>query len=388
MIQRDELPDTGLVAWYVGSGDSLTLLTGRKGDTELIVQVDLNHLSLSDDDDDPHVPIVQQLVGILPKVDGRPYLAAFVLTHPDQDHCRGFKQLLQDENVLIGELWITPRIFEEYKADLCEDAAAFREEADRRLTLLKDRIAGSGDRLRVVGRQDLFELDQLKFLPEDARSPIGSSTTLVDGQNLEGSFTAGFHGLPDVDENSDRNDTSLAMRVTLSAGNCEQRILFLGDLAHESLSSILADADGKELNFDVLIAPHHCSKRALFDDNGNEVAKVVKGLRDRASDDAWMVASSSPIPTSDSDGADPPHRVAWKKYGEIFGVDRQVCTGEHGSKEDPDSVIFDVSGRNCGYSKPARAANARATSALIGAAAAARPRPRPTDRRGYGIPLS
>lgn len=119
-MKREELPDVGLVAWYVGSGDSLTLLTGEEGDgAEVIVQVDLNHLSAGDDDDNPHVAIVSQLVEILPEVDGRPYLAVFVLTHPDQDHCRGFKTLLEDENVLIGELWMTPRIFEEYKADLC-----------------------------------------------------------------------------------------------------------------------------------------------------------------------------------------------------------------------------------------------------------------------------
>ena len=298
------------MAWYVGSGDSLTLLTGQEGDSaELIVQVDLNHLA-SGDDDEPHVPIVKQLVEILPIVDDQPYLAVFVLTHPDQDHCRGFTQLLEDENVLIGELWMTPRIFEEYKADLCDDATAFREEADRRVAVMKDGGAGSGDRLRVVGREDLFEFEELKDLPEDARSLIGSTTTWVDGWNLAGTFAAGFHGLPDVDENTDRNDTSLVMRVTLSSDDCEQRILFLGDLAHESLGSILATVGDDDLDFDGVIAPHHCSKRALFDDAGKEVGEVVDGFTDKASDGAWVVASSSPIPASDSDGASTVGRAA------------------------------------------------------------------------------
>ena len=387
MLEREELPEVGLVAWYVGAGDSLTLLTGQEGDgAELLVQVDLNDLAVADDDADPHVPIVQQLVEILPVMDGRPYLAAFVLTHPDEDHCRGFKKLLHDEDVLIGELWMTPRIFEEYKTELCEDAKAFREEADRRLDVLSDGEAGSGDRLRVVGRAELFELGQLQALPEEARSAIGSSTTLVDGWDLEGTFEAGFHGLPDVDENTDRNDTSLVTRVTLSAEGCEQRILFLGDLAHESLGSVLENSTGDELDFDVLVAPHHCSKRALFDDDNNEVGDVVDGLSDRAADEAWMVASSSPIPSTDSKGADPPHRLAWDKYGKIFGPDRQVCTGEHGGEDSPDPVIFATDADDCGYSKPAGAvAAALAASALAGAAAAARPKPRPVDRKGYGV---
>ena len=156
MKNRDDLPDSGFVAWYVGAGDSLTLLSGQDGDgAELVIQVDLNHLSASEDDDDPHVPIIDQLIEILPKIGDRPYLAAFVLTHPDQDHCRGFEQLLDD--VLIGELWVTPRIFEEYKADLCDDATAFRKEADRRLDAMASGDGKSGNRIRVVARDELFE---------------------------------------------------------------------------------------------------------------------------------------------------------------------------------------------------------------------------------------
>ncbi|WP_420638134.1 hypothetical protein [Candidatus Poriferisocius sp.] len=385
MKKRDDLPDVGLVAWYVGAGDSLTLLTGQERDgAELIVQVDLNHMSLGEDDQEPHVPVIRQLVEILPVVDERPYLAAFVLTHPDQDHCRGFRQLLEEEKVLIGELWMTPRIFEEYQSELCDDAIAFREEADRRLAAIKVGASGSGNRLRVVGRDDLFELSDLQVLPYDARSSIGSVTTFLDGWDLEGSFEAGFHGLPDVGEDVDRNDTSLVMRVTMSAGDCAQRVLFLGDLAHDRLGSILGGSESDELEFDVLIAPHHCSKRALFDDDGNEAGAVISGLTANAADGAWMVASAPPIPSSDTDGADPPHRVAWDKYSEIFGVDHQVCTGEHGSEINPDPVVFGVGHESSGYLKPSTDA-AIGASALIGAAAAARSRPRPTDRRGYGI---
>ena len=384
MKKRDDLPDVGVAAWYVGAGDSLTVLSGHEGSgVELVLQVDLNHLSAGEDDDEPHVPIIDQLAEILPEVDGRPYLAAFVLTHPDQDHCRGFERLLDE--VLIGELWVTPRIFDEYKTDLCEDATAFRKEADRRLKAMTSGNDESGDRIRVVAPDELFDSEPYNALPKEAQSPIGSSTSMIDGHDAADAFTAIFHGPLDLGDDTDRNDTSLAMRVTLSSGSCEQRFLFLGDLAQESLTALFEEAKDDELEFDVIVAPHHCSKRALFNDDGDEVREVISGLTDNAAEGAWVVVSAPPIPASDTDGADPPHRVAWDKYGEVFGSDHQVCTGQHGSKDDPDPVVFGVGDDDCGYLKPSTAA-ALAASALITTAGKARPRPRPTDRQGYGLP--
>ena len=242
--------------------------------------------------------------------------------------------------------------------------------------------------LVVVGGVEAVELLQCRqpynTLPTEARSPVGTSTCMIDGHDSASTFTATFHGPLEAGEGTDRNDTSLAMRVTLTSGGCDQRILLLGDLAHESLAALLNEADNEKLKFDIFVAPHHCSKRALFDDDGNEVSEVISGLTDNAAEDAWVVVSAPPIPESDTDGADPPHRVAWGKYAEILGSDHQVCTGQHGSKDDPDPVVFGAGDDDCGYLKPSTAA-AIAASTLVSTAAAARPRPRPTDRRGYGL---
>ena len=118
-----DLPKRGLVFWPVGNGDSTTIII----DSDTYLQVDLNHLEKSDDDDDASWAIVDELVERLPRVNRRPYLAAFVLTHPDQDHCRGFANLLK--KVDIGELWFTPRVFLEYNKDLCDDAKEFKKES-------------------------------------------------------------------------------------------------------------------------------------------------------------------------------------------------------------------------------------------------------------------
>ena len=85
-------PQKGYIFWPVGNGDSTTIVV----DDETIIQVDLNHLSESDEDDDPHTPIIENLIDNLPEINDKPFLSVFVLTHPDQDHCRGFADLLEE----------------------------------------------------------------------------------------------------------------------------------------------------------------------------------------------------------------------------------------------------------------------------------------------------
>ncbi len=148
-----QLPKQGFMYWPVGNGDSTTIAL----DATTFVQVDINDLKKADDPSDPHTPMVDRLVEFLPRVNGRPYLAAFVLSHPDQDHCKGFAELKR--RVMIGELWFSPRVFAEFKTDLCDDAKIFKEEAHRRVrkTIDSRGIVGSGDRVRVVGYDDLLE---------------------------------------------------------------------------------------------------------------------------------------------------------------------------------------------------------------------------------------
>ena len=73
-----DLPTRGFIFWPVGTGDSATV----KVDDETYLQVDIRHMAKSDEDEDPAWPIIDHLVEILPKVNGRPYLSTFALTHP------------------------------------------------------------------------------------------------------------------------------------------------------------------------------------------------------------------------------------------------------------------------------------------------------------------
>ncbi|WP_419925330.1 hypothetical protein [Candidatus Poriferisocius sp.] len=278
-------------------------------------------------------------------------------------------------------MWVTPRIFDEYKSELSDDAEAFRNEADRRLKIAVKGKAKSGDRIRVIGHKDVLASKPYSDLSDSAKSEIGTAVESIDGHDTSGRFTAVFCGPADADEDADRNDTSLAMQVTLADGDCSQRFLLLGDLAREALGDLFDNADDSHVEFDVLVMPHHCSKGALFDSDGNADTKVVEGLKAAKADGAWAVASSPPIPKSDKNGADPPHRVAWDKYSKILGADYMVCTGSHGSEEDPDPVVFSV-GDPCGYARPEAAA--AASTDLGRDVKKARPRPKASKPSGYG----
>src|SRR5260370_9055720 len=114
--------------WPVGTGDSTTIVV----DDDHVIQVDLHDMAKADSDDAIVTPVVDALAACLPKRNGRPHLAVFVLTHADQDHCRGFADLLK--SVTIGALWATPRVWredEDAEAVICDGARAFQEGAER-----------------------------------------------------------------------------------------------------------------------------------------------------------------------------------------------------------------------------------------------------------------
>lgn len=315
-----ELPARGLVFWPVGNGDSTTIVV----DSETCLQVDLNHLEKSEDDDNASWAVVDELVDRLPKVNGRPYLATFALTHPDQDHCRGFADLR--EKVNIGELWFTPRVFGEYNKDLCDDAVDFKKEAQRRIekTIEAKGDPGSGDRVRVFGYSELLEEDEFKDFPEDRLTVPGSEVTMIDEKDAADEFRAFVHAPFKDDEAGERNDTSLGMQVTLYQGNQKLRVLLLGDLSYPVIKRIFEVSKEDDLAWNVLLAPHHCSKAAMYwkeeEDDEEELKKHIVEEMDNASlEPNRVVSSSNSVPSSNKAGDNPPHAKAKTQYESITG---------------------------------------------------------------------
>lgn len=335
------------IFWPVGCGDTTTIVVSE-GE---VVQIDINDKLMADEEGNEHIPIVDELVAKLPKRNGRPYLSCFVLTHPDLDHCRGFEDLLK--RVTIGEIWHTPRIFREYEdeRDLCADAQVFRTEAHRRAkrSIEVGGDPGPGNRVRIIGyASELFELGERYhgFPQQQFYTRPGNAVVTLDGAKVSDRFQAFIHapfksGLAD-----ERNETSLAMQIVIGPGNpiCG---LFLGDVSYPTLMQIFGEThlhgnDGM-LQWNVLLAPHHCSKKAMYERDalGNDVLQqdVLDELSACQLDTGYIVASSNEFPHSNRPGDNPPHRKAGNRYEEIVNTEF-VCTGEFSTPEHVRPIIF------------------------------------------------
>jgi len=374
------------IFWPVGCGDSTTVVISE---TEAL-QIDLNDKVMASDDDNEHIPIVDELVAKLPKRDGKPYLSCFVLTHPDQDHCRGFADLLK--RVVIGELWHSPHIFREFEDQetLCDDAIAFRKEAHRRAEKTKKANGdpGAGDRVRVIGYSSLFQPgERYHGFPDQFRTRPGDEVVNLDGANVADRFHAFIHGPFKEGEADARNETSVAMRIVVGSAQHPMYGLFLGDVSYPTLMQIFEqthahDNDGM-LAWNVLLAPHHCSKKVMYEDDVLR-QDAMDELNNPQLENGYVVASSSEFPASNSSGDNPPHIKARRRYEEIVNTGF-LCTCEHSTAENPRPIIFTTNGNGITLITGEYEISEAARASLASAVAAARGRPAPPSAKvGFG----
>ena len=334
----------------MGTGDSTTIVI----DDHHVMQVDLHDMAMADDDDAVAAAVVDRLVEVLPEHDGEPYLAAFILTHGDKDHSLGFADLL--EKVTIGELWATPRLWREYTENdvpLCPDAEAFHKEAKRRVAatekaVSEGRVPASGDRIRVVGYDTDHDKHAYDELPDEYLSYPGQSVTTIDGEDLSDRFEAFIHAPFKDDCAAERNDTSLALQITLKDGTGgEGHVLLLGDLAHGTIKKIFEYSEyadrPERLTWEVLLAPHHSSKKVMYVvEEGTEVLKqdILDLLEGHAAGTSVVVISSSEFPETNKSGDNPPHLLARARYEEV--ADDCICTAEYPDTDAPRPIVFGI----------------------------------------------
>ncbi len=343
--------ERGIIFWPVGNGDSTTVIVNE----DVFLQVDICHHEKAENDESAEIPVLDELLKLLPKKDGEPYLAVFALTHPDEDHCKGFEELLKKAQ--IGEIWFTPRVFDEFKKDLCSDAKAFQEETKRRIKKVIDNKGevASGDRIRIVGYSEDLKEDYRGF-PNIYISVPGKTTSMLNGTDYSSHFKAFFHSPFKDDLDGDRNDTSLAMQITLINGPSKGKIMLLGDLSYPILRKIYDRSDEQDVAWDVFLAPHHCSKSAMYykDDEVNEDTPrhdILDDIRDSAvATNHYIIASSRPIPARNSEGDNPPHAKAFNRYIENVAPTDFICTMEH-PVEAPVPVVFGMTEKGLSYQK-------------------------------------
>jgi beta-lactamase superfamily II metal-dependent hydrolase len=353
------LPSRGAVFWPVGTGDSTTIVV----DDDTVMQIDLHDMAKADSEESPEVAVVDELVQCLPLRDGRPYLAVFALTHADKDHCLGFADLL--DKITIGELWATPRLWREYTEDgaedeLCADARAFQEEAERRVDAIKSAIAAgedpeSGDRIIVIGYDTDHHKHAYDELPERYKSGPGKAITALDWEDTSGRFEAFVHAPFAADAAAARNETSLAMQITLQdESGVTGKMLLFGDLAHDTIMKVFSFSESHDredrVEWDLLLAPHHCSKKVMYlrsVDGDEELEEdVLRAFERHQLPGAVVISSSGEIPDEDSVGANPPHKMAYDRYSEI--ADEVFVTMEWLDVNDPSPIVFGVTADGVG----------------------------------------
>jgi len=383
------LPKIGFVFWPVGTGDSTTVVIKEK---EVVMQIDLHHMEKSDDKEDPHVPIVDELVRLLPRKDNRPYLSVFVLTHPDKDHIQGFEMLLKEIN--IGEIWHTPRIFNEYSADLSDDAKAFKKEVDRRrkITIKNKGKVGAGDRVRIIGHDEIFEEEDYKDFPQEWRTYPGNSIKRVDGEDCSNAFETFVHAPFKESSEAERNETSLALQVALFKDKHSAKAFLFGDHCYPTIRKIYDKTKEKKreryLEWDILLAPHHCSKRVMYwQDEGKEKEEFKKDIMDEFENSersaAYIVASCE-ADFSDEEGKNPPHLKARKRYEEIIESGHFLSTQEHPDKKKPVAIKFELTEDGLNYDRPKGDDSSKAKDISSAVAAARGGETPPKQQVGFG----
>lgn len=366
--------------FQVGNGDMtlVVLDSGRR------ILIDCK-IGLSADDPNEDTPDVgSQLRGRLVRdQDDRLYVDAFLLTHPDMDHCLGLTRHFHlgspsswaksDDKIIIREMWSSPIVFR--RADrknaaagltLCPDAEAWRNEARRRVKLYRAQgWLADGDRIQILGEDADGKTDDLLPILVSAGSPFSTICGETDG-TFAGFLLAPL--LADDEEEAEilsKNNSSVIVQLTLAAdGNARAgRYLFGGDAEVGVWERIRDKYDDDVLSYEVLLAPHHCSWHSLSWDSWSkegEKAKVSEKARSalaQAAAGAIVVASSNHIADDD---IDPPCIRAKREYQAILksGLGTFRCVAD-----EPDDVPLEISVGYFGV-KPSRVLAGVAGAAL------------------------
>ena len=341
----------------------ITFYPVKNGDTNLIefsdgikMLIDCKFRSEAESDNDDYNVIDDLLTNKLTnKKHGLPYLNAFVLTHPDQDHCLGFgKKFFLDKNpekedpsqedkdsklILIGELWYSPRVFTEHEGDLSDDAKAFKKEAERRMQLWKDDDSSKdkpGNRIRIIGYSDIDDLDGI---PDECITAAGEEINKVDGSH-RGSYRFFIHSpFKKAIDGDSRNETSIVMQIRIDSGNTKDvgKVFFGGDAEWRVWKKIQEKTtDSKYLEWNLLEAPHHCSYTFFSDNREDEPEQSSLDFLDNRVGNGYIVSSSKTI-KKNSDN--PPCQKAKNRYITKLDNDEDyfMCT-ELEEKQKP--VVF------------------------------------------------
>ena len=392
---------TTITFFPVDNGDMTLVKFGDASGTTLLIDVNIRQ-DADDPDNDDCRDVAQDLRGRLRKdAKGRPYVDAFLLSHPDQDHCRGLERHFYlgalaeypdddadyaDKKIVIREIWSSPIVFRRASKNhtLCDDAKAFNKEARRRVAANRKNNFNveDGDRIKVLGKDIDGKTDDLTPICHEVNSVFST---------IRGSASAFFSARllgplePQDDEDKEelmaKNQSSVIINFTLAADSSTPKganFLTGGDAEVYIWREQWARHKHEPyvFEYDLLQAPHHCSWHTLSEDSWSDKRREVKVDGDarkalsQANQGAFIVASSKPIV---DDANDPPCIRAKEEYMDILSSKSGTfyCTGEYPKKSVVEPLEFTVG--QWGLTPPAKKDGGAKAAGIIGAAKAPMP---------------
>lgn len=321
--------------------------------------IDINIREAADDEDDDTPDVAANLRDRLDRDEnGRLYVDAFLLSHPDADHITGLRNHFHlgpadewnedEDRIIIHEMWSSPVVFRRAGPNnaLCDDAKAWAKEARRRVERFREDgfDTDEGDRILIMGEDTDGKTDDILDIVVALDETVNSCNR-VDASVFEARLLGPLP--PDDDEDEDElseNRSSVILRFFLKGGGVSDRCrLLTGGDAEAAIWKRLWERHGEDnpdwLSYDVLLTPHHCSWRSLSFDSWSDLgedAKVDQDARDALSQTlkgAVIVSSCKPIKKDDDN---PPHERAEREYIDIVDgdADRFFCTDEYWADKD------------------------------------------------------
>ncbi|NHQ86841.1 metallohydrolase [Iodobacter sp. HSC-16F04] len=383
---------TTITFFPVENGDMTLIKFGDLDATTLLIDVNIRQ-----DADNPGKDmrdVAKDLRERLKKdEDGRPYVDAFLLSHPDQDHCRGLtrhfylgpldkypddKKDDKDKKIVIREMWSSPIVFRRASKThtLCDDAKEFNAEARRRVQLNRDKnfAVENGDRIQIMGEDIDGKTDDLTSIVRK----VDSRFSTINGKSS--AFFSAFLLAPlnaqddeELEERLTKNESSVIMNITLAADvrTLDGAKFLTGGDAEVLIWNRLwqrHNAEADVLEYDIMQAPHHCSWHSLSEDSWSDYggkAKLDADARKALSktrDGAIIVASCKPIA---DDNNDPPCIRAKREYIEIVDEVKGefYCTGEYPSEKSVEPLVFTITAQ--GVQPPSKKESGSKAAAVV-----------------------
>lgn len=386
---------TTVTFFPVDNGDMTLVKFGDAEGTTLLI--DINIRKGADDTKSEVRDVAKDLRDRLKKDgNGRPFVDAFLLSHPDKDHCSGLERHFflgpladypdddkdyKDKKIVIREMWSSPIVFRRASKShtLCADAKAFNKEARRRVALNREKkfAVQDGDRIQLMGEDIDGKTDDLGPICRK----VNTTFNTICGRKSS-YFSAYLLGPIEVQDDEDReallakNHSSVIINFTLAADSSTPdgaKFLSGGDaevyIWREQWSR--HKHERAVLEYDLLQAPHHCSWHSMSEDSWSEKKREAKVDADARSalsqvrSGGFIVASSKPIKDDDND---PPCIRAKEEYGAILkGVGGTFyCTGEYPKESLVEPLEFTVG--KSGLTPPAKKDSGAKAASVITAA--------------------